>query len=80
GEGSDSATGSGVLPDLRYSGIIKDPKAMDMVVRQGIRTDRGMVAFKDAITPQDLDEIRAYVIHRANQDKKSAEPVGAKPN
>jgi alcohol dehydrogenase (cytochrome c)/quinohemoprotein ethanol dehydrogenase len=53
---------------------------MDMVVRQGIRTDRGMVAFKDAITPQDLDEIRAYVIHRANQDKKSAEPVGAKPN
>jgi quinohemoprotein ethanol dehydrogenase len=68
----DAATGSGVLPDLRYSGILKDPQAMDMVVRQGVRTDRGMVAFKDAITPQDLEKIRAYVIHRANQDKKGA--------
>jgi alcohol dehydrogenase (cytochrome c)/quinohemoprotein ethanol dehydrogenase len=53
---------------------------MDMVVRQGMRADRGMVAFKDAITPQDLEKIRAYVIHRANQDKKGAEPSAEKPN
>jgi hypothetical protein len=39
-----------------------------------------MVAFKDAITPQDLEKIRAYVIHRANQDKKGAEPSAEKPN
>ena len=31
----DSATGSGVLPDLRYSGVIKSAEAIDMTVRQG---------------------------------------------
>jgi hypothetical protein len=31
--------------------------------------DKGMVAFKDEVSPQDLDKIRAYVIHRANEDK-----------
>ena len=50
----DAATGSGVLPDLRYSAYIKDSAAMDLVVRQGSRADHGMVAFKAEITsPQD---------------------------
>jgi quinohemoprotein ethanol dehydrogenase len=40
-----------------------------LVVRQGSLADRGMVAFKTEITPQDLQSIRAYIIHRANQDK-----------
>jgi quinohemoprotein ethanol dehydrogenase len=65
----DAATGSGVLPDLRYSSDIKDAAAMDVVVRQGSRADRRMVAFKAEITPQDLESIRAYIVHRANQDK-----------
>ena len=74
----DSATGSGVLPDLRYSGLIKSPEAFDMTVRQGTRSDQGMVAFKDEISPQDLEKIRAYVIHRAAEDKK-AEASAAAP-
>lgn len=65
----DSATGSGVLPDLRYSGLIKSPQAFDMTVREGTRVDQGMVAFKDEVSPRDLEQIRAYVIHRANEDK-----------
>jgi quinohemoprotein ethanol dehydrogenase len=40
-------------------------------VRQGTRNDQGMVAFKDEVSPQDLEKIRAYVIHRANEDKKA---------
>jgi quinohemoprotein ethanol dehydrogenase len=74
----DSATGSGVLPDLRYSGLIKDPEAFDVTVRQGARVDKGMVAFKEEISPEDLEKIRAYVIHRANEDKRveSATPPG----
>jgi hypothetical protein len=27
-------------------------------------------AFKDEIPPQDLEKIRAYVIHRATQDRR----------
>jgi len=73
----DSATGSGVLPDLRYSGVIKDAAAMDLIVRRGSLTEKGMVAFKDEISPQDLERIRAYLIHRAHQDMKSAATAGA---
>ncbi len=66
----DSATGSGVLPDLRYSGLIKSPQTFDMTVRQGARIDQGMVAFRDEVSAQDLEKIRAYVIHRATEDKR----------
>lgn len=66
----DSATGSGVLPDLRYSGVIKSAATFDSIVRQGTRADQGMGAFKEEIAPQDLEKIRAYVIHRATQDKR----------
>jgi mono/diheme cytochrome c family protein len=67
-----------VLPDLRYSALIKNPEAFDVTVRQGARVDKGMVAFKDEISPEDLEKIRAYVIHRANEDKRaeSATPPG----
>ena len=39
----------------------------------GTRTDRGMVAFRAAIAPADLDNIRAYLIHRAI-DSATAKP------
>jgi PQQ-dependent dehydrogenase (methanol/ethanol family) len=67
----DSATSSGVLPDLRYSPVIHDAKAMDVIVRQGTLQSSGMIAFKDEVSAQDLEAIRAYVIHRANEDKKN---------
>jgi quinohemoprotein ethanol dehydrogenase len=77
----DSATGSGVLPDLRYSALLKNTDGWDLIVRQGMLTEKGMVAFKDEITPQDLEKIRAYVIHRANEDKTAqAAAAAAKPN
>jgi quinohemoprotein ethanol dehydrogenase len=72
----DSATGSGVLPDLRYSGLIKNPEAFDMTVRQGARIDQGMVAFRDEVSAQDLEKIRAYVIHRAAEDKRAERAAG----
>ncbi len=74
----DSATGSGVLPDLRYSSVIQDAKAMDVVVRQGSLEANGMAAFKDEVSAQDLEQIRAYVIHRANEDKRN--PAAAPRN
>ncbi len=73
----DSATGAGVLPDLRYSGVIHSAEAFDTIVRQGARVDKGMVAFKDEISPQQLEKIRAYVIHRANEDKRAEAAAGA---
>ena len=67
----DSATSSGVLPDLRYSPVINDATAMDVIVRQGSLQSSGMISFKDEVSAQDLEAIRAYVIHRANEDKQN---------
>ena len=71
----DAATSAGVMPDLRYSAAIKDPQAMDAIVREGALQAYGMVAFKDEVSSQDLEQIRAYVIHRANQDKQNPAPA-----
>jgi quinohemoprotein ethanol dehydrogenase len=70
----DAATGSGILPDLRYSGALQSAEALDAIARQGALMSRGMIAFKGEITPQELEAIRAYLIHRANQDKSAAGP------
>jgi quinohemoprotein ethanol dehydrogenase len=67
----DAATGSGVLPDLRYSGLLKNAAVWDATVRDGLRADKGMVAFKDEVSSADAAKIRDYVIHRANEDKQA---------
>jgi mono/diheme cytochrome c family protein len=76
----DSATGSGVLPDLRYSGLLKNAAVWESTVRDGLRIDKGMVAFKDEITSADASRIREYVIHRANQDKTAEAAATPRPN
>ncbi len=48
---------------------------MDDIVREGALQASGMVAFKDEVSSQELEQIRAYVIHRANQDKQAASPA-----
>ena len=53
--------------------MIADAGAMEAIVRQGSRSDHGMVAFKDEIPTGDLEKIRAYLIHRANEDKRAAD-------
>jgi len=73
----DSATSSGVLPDLRYSAVLKDTGAWYQTVLEGIRTDKGMIAFKEEIGQAEADKIRAYVIHRAHQDLEAE--AAAKP-
>jgi quinohemoprotein ethanol dehydrogenase len=76
----DSATSSGVLPDLRYSELLKNADAWTSTVRDGLRTGKGMVAFKDEVSPADAAKIRDYVIHRANEDKRAEAAAAKKPD
>jgi quinohemoprotein ethanol dehydrogenase len=57
-----------VLPDLRYSQTLANPKAWNSIVRNGVLENRGMVSFASEYTLAQTEAIRAYVIHRANQD------------
>jgi mono/diheme cytochrome c family protein len=59
------AVSSGVLPDLRWSGITASPEAWRSVVIDGTLADKGMVSFADYLTPEDSENVRAYVLAQA---------------
>jgi len=63
------AVGSTVLPDLRRTGTLGNEGAWAAVVHEGILRENGMVSFADSLSRDEIEAIRAYVIHRANEDK-----------
>jgi len=63
----DSAVSGGVVPDLRYSPALSDPKLWQSIVHDGALKERGMAPFASDLTPDDIELIRGYVIHRAHQ-------------
>jgi len=71
----DVAVSGGVLPDLRYSSTLANERWFK-IVRDGAYQSLGMVAFGKEVSQQDADEVRDYVIFRANQSVSAAK---AKP-
>jgi quinohemoprotein ethanol dehydrogenase len=65
----DSAFSGGVLPDLRHCLALSDPNLWQSIVHDGVRSANGMVSFSRAMSPEEIETIRAYVIYRANQTK-----------
>ena len=62
-----------VFPDLRYSPMINTPEGFSAVVLEGLLQANGMASFKERLTAEEAQSIRAYIIERANQ-LKSAPP------
>ncbi|WP_313792140.1 PQQ-dependent dehydrogenase, methanol/ethanol family [Novosphingobium cyanobacteriorum] len=65
----DAAVAGGLNPDLRHSGAINSPEGIKTVVIDGALHENGMVSFKSALKPDDVEAIRLYLIKRANEDK-----------
>jgi len=65
----DAAVAGGVNPDLRHSAALNAPEAIRSIVIDGALQHNGMVSFKSALKPEDADNIRQYLIKRANEDK-----------
>ncbi|HXA93114.1 MAG TPA: c-type cytochrome, partial [Steroidobacteraceae bacterium] len=63
----DTVVSGGVLPDLRYSGAIEDDKLFQRVVHDGVLQARGMVSFAAELSPERIETIRAYIVHRINE-------------
>lgn len=59
------AISSGVVPDLRRAGSLASAETWKSVVIDGILKDRGMVSFKEDLSVQDAEALRAYVAERA---------------
>ena len=65
----DAAVAGALNPDLRHSGALDSADAIKAIVIDGALQDNGMVSFKAALTADDAEAIRQYVIKRANEDK-----------
>tara|TARA_R110002110_G_C13469795_1_gene720093 strand:- start:1259 stop:3421 length:2163 start_codon:yes stop_codon:yes gene_type:complete len=59
-----------LIPDLRGSAYLWDAASWDEVLLQGKLRDRGMASFADNLTPQQSQDIRAYVIQQAHRGQK----------
>lgn len=55
----------GILPDLRRSGVLDDAEAWRQVVLEGIFQDRGMIGFRQFLSEDEAEAIRAYVADEA---------------
>jgi quinohemoprotein ethanol dehydrogenase len=62
----------GEVSDLRYSALLGDAAAFRAVVHDGALAANGMPVFGGALSADDVDAIRAYVIARANADARAA--------
>jgi len=69
------AVGSTVLPDLRRAGSLESAQAWSAVVHDGVLKSNGMASFAGSLNKEEIEAIRAYVIHRANEDKALERPA-----
>lgn len=65
------AVGNGVTPDLRKSGVVADADSWKSVVIDGLLKGNGMVSFASVLTPQQAEQVRAYVISRQHYAQKN---------
>ena len=70
-----TALSRGMFPDLRYAPRSTAPKVFKSIVIDGALTANGMVSFKSALTQEQVDSIRAYMVSRAIDAKKNGPGV-----
>ena len=70
------AASRAVFPDLRYSPLLHSAEAFSSVVLGGALQTSGMASFRERLTEEQTQTIRAYLISRANEAK--AAEAGAK--
>jgi alcohol dehydrogenase (cytochrome c)/quinohemoprotein ethanol dehydrogenase len=66
----DAAVSAGLFRDLRYSGALADGGLWRDIVIGGSLARNGMASFASAISEENAQAIRAYLIQQANDDKR----------
>jgi len=65
----DAAVAGTLNPDLRHSGAINMVDSMKATVIDGAFSHNGMVSFASDLDADDVENVRQYLIFRANEDK-----------
>ncbi|MES2626197.1 MAG: PQQ-dependent dehydrogenase, methanol/ethanol family [Pseudomonadota bacterium] len=64
----------GLFPELALSAALGSPELFSAIVLDGVRAQNGMVSFAEIISADDAEDIRAYLIERANITKAAQQP------
>ena len=64
------AQSTGVLPDLRRSAALADTALWRSILIDGALEQRGMVSFRQWLSPEQVEDIRAYVALKATYLRK----------
>ncbi len=73
------AVSAGVLPDLRWSYATADKNEWTDILVNGALSENGMVSFKEQLSPDAMESIRAYVMaqgHMAVSNGEAGGPAG----
>jgi quinohemoprotein ethanol dehydrogenase len=68
----DSAQSGGITTDLRWSGRTSSKESFAEIVIDGAYATAGMASFKDKLSADDVEAVRAYIVNRANEDAAAA--------
>ena len=71
----DSGIAGGLVPDLRHSAALSQPKLWQQIVHDGVLSSQGMVAWSRNFSAEQIELIRQYLIKRANEDKALETPT-----
>ena len=72
--GDRGQTRGASFPDLTRTPLLHTQEGFDQIVLKGVLSDKGMASFAAALQPADTQAIRAFIIDRANEVKKSPPP------
>ena len=61
----DAAVAGGVVPDLRFSAALANDDFWRTVVDEGALDSEGMIGFRSVLSADQIRDIRAYLIQRA---------------
>ena len=67
---------SSLFPDLKYAAALSNADLFKAIVIDGVLQNNGMVSFRESLTPEDAEAIRAYVVTLAIA-AKNAPPAPA---
>jgi quinohemoprotein ethanol dehydrogenase len=78
--GFDAVSGN-IVPDLRRSAFLTSPEGWQQVVIGGALSARGMISWKEYVSPAQAEAVRAFVGERARAlqldlEHKAAQPAG----
>jgi mono/diheme cytochrome c family protein len=74
--GVDGEVRGGLFPDLRRSAALHSADTFRAVVLDGMLSANGMASFAEALSAEDAEAVRAYIVSLAQEAVPAADPPG----